>query len=291
VSRVLEEVMSYANEDVASIRKHWIIFVKMAKRILIFAIIMCIFNARTRGIVTDLAGSAMQQSYLSEEDQAQIRELENELHMSVTDAADKLINIVTIVEIGIVLIYALISFIKTFATYKSVGLQVNNIQIKGYSGVARIGQVNTSLEQIWFVRTNTSLLGSMLNYGSIEVNLNGVVFSMTHMTGVAEFQEAIILLQEAQKEGRIFRSDMRHEQTVQNQTYAQVQALGMLTQTVSQALPYANQNQAIGQTQVDMLPHQNPEFANGNPVMQQACAPVNPEFTQPQATAMNYTNP
>ena len=228
MSKALEEVMQYAYEDVASIRKHWIIFVRLAWRILIFG-------------VADYLVYWKLNRYI-----AAIMDFVNEL---VPKIPFQLSKYVLFYCIGAFVLYGLVNFIKTLIIYKTVGLHVNNIQIKGVSGLASIGQINSSLEQVGSVRTHASIWGRLFKYGNIEIQLQGRTFTLTDMTKVSQFQESIILLQEAMKESRNMRSDERHDESLKNQTMAQVQAMGMLSQTISQvgALPGAAANAgAIG---------------------------------------------
>lgn len=225
MSKALEEVLNYANEDVASIRKHWVIFVRMAKRIILFGI-----------------GDFLVYWKLSHYIEA-VMDFINELIPKIPFQLSKYVLIYCILAF---VIYAGKDFICTLIVYKTVGLSINNIQIKGVSGLASIGQINSSLEQIGSVRSHQSLFGRLFHYGNIEINLQGSYFTMFDMTDVTKFQESIILLQEAMKESRNMRSDERHDDSLKNQTMAQVQAMGMLSQTISQALPgSAGQPQAI----------------------------------------------
>lgn len=101
------------------------------------------------------------------------------------------------------------------------------------------------MEQVGWVETKIPLFGRLFHYGSIQINLHGSVFTMVDMVDVEKFQEAIIYLQEAQKEGRAFRSDIRRDESFAKQTMAQVKAMGMLSQTISEALPVANNKLAL----------------------------------------------
>lgn len=224
MSKALEEVLQYANDDAASIHKHWIIFIKMAKTIIIFSIIVALLFANFSNIISNFGNF--------------INELVPSLPFMISDN-------LTLLEIMIILLFSLVQFFKTYIIYKTVGLTVNNIQIKGKSGLVDIGNINSSLEQIGYIKTHIPLFGRLFKYGSVEINLHGTVFTMIDMTMVEEFQEAVILLQEAQKEGRVLRSDVRHDATIAKQTIAQVQAVGLLSKTISQALPSPTQNKTI----------------------------------------------
>ncbi len=224
MSKVLKEVMQYANDDTASIHKHWIIFIKMAKTIIIFSLIVVLSFTNLNNMISNMGDF--------------INELVPSLPFMISDN-------LTLLEIMIILLFSLVQFLKTYIIYKTVGLTVNNIQIKGKSGLVDIGNINSSLEQIGYIKTHIPLFGRLFNYGSVEINLHGTVFTMIDMTMVEEFQEAVILLQEAQKEGRVLRSDVRHDATITNQTMAQVQAVGLLSKTISQALPSPTQNKTI----------------------------------------------
>ena len=230
MSKALDEVMSYAYEDVASIRKHWIIFVRMAKSIILF------------GLADYLIYWKLSKYMVG------ILDFINELIPKIPFQLSKYILHYCI---GIFLIYTLKQVIRTIIIYKTVGLHVNNIQIKGVSGLLDIGEINSSLEQVGSVRTHASIWGRLFKYGNIEIQLQGRTFTLTDMTKVSQFQESIILLQEAMKESRNMRSDERHDESLKNQTMAQVQAMGMLSQTISQvgALPGAAANAGAIETQ------------------------------------------
>ena len=231
MSKALDEVMQYAYEDVASIHKHWIIFVRMAKRIIVFGILDYLVYWKLSKYI------------------AAVMDIVNELVPKIPFQLSKYILYYCI---GIFVLYFLKQFITTLIVFKTVGLHVNNIQIKGVSGLIDIGEINSSLEQVGSVRTHASLWGRLFHYGDIVINLQGRSFTMTDMTDVSKFQESIILLQEAMKESRNMRSDERHDESLKNQTMAQVQAMGMLSQTISQAaqaLPGAPANAGAIETQ------------------------------------------
>ena len=231
MSKALQEVMQYANEDVASIRKHWIVFVYMVRRIIIFALIIMFLNIKATKLLGGIGDF-----------------INNKIPSFPFVIREHLI----LLGIILILLYAVVQFISTYVMYKTVGLTVNNIQIKGTSGLVEIGQVNSSLEQIGYVKTDISLLGRILKYGSIEITLHDATFTMNAMTEVEKFQEAIILLQEAQKEGRTLRSDERQDESRMNAAIMQTQAMAMLNQTISQALPGTN-NQAIESSEQELI--------------------------------------
>lgn len=227
MSRALDEVMQYANEDVASIHKHWIIFVKMARRILIFGLGDFLVYWKLGHFLNTLFDCI------------------NELVPKISFQISKYTMLYCIL---ILLIYSVRQIVMTIIEYKTVGLTINNIQIKGVSGIVSIGQINAPLDQIGSVTSRQSLWGRVFNYGNIHIKLQGTSFIMTDMTDVPKFQESVILLQEAMKESRNMRSDERHDESIKNQTMAQVQAMGMLSQTISQisqALPGAFNNTVV----------------------------------------------
>ena len=179
MSRAFDEVLQYANEDVISTRKHWIIFVHMARRIILFAIAAGFLYYRAHEFLGSIGDF--------------INSLISALPFSIRD------NLLAI-TIEIVFVYALIDFIKTYIIYKTVGLKANNIQIIGKSGLADIGQISASIDQLGCVKTHIPLLGRICHYGSIEINLPNNSFTMPYMTNVESFQESVTILQTAAKE-------------------------------------------------------------------------------------------
>ncbi len=234
MSKALQEVMQYANEDVASIHKHWIIFVKTFFKVIAFAIAM--------GFIKEFSILGW---------------LAETIDSIFTSLPFLLSENITFFMVFIIFVYAVIEFIRTYIIYKTVGLTINNIQIKGKSGLANVGQVNASLEWVEYVHVKNPLFGRIFNYGNIEIGLKSNPFILHDMVDVDKFQEAIILMQEAQKEGRTLRSDERQDESRMNAAIMQTQAMGMLNQTISQALPGVNHNQSIEQNRQQSIEDNN----------------------------------
>lgn len=214
MSKALEEVRQYSNEDVASIRKHWIIFVRMANQqiVKIFLILFLYFKIRKW-----------------------INPIADEINKEFPQVPFELKKGIWWVII-IYLLWSVISkFVKTLVEYKTVGLMINNIQIKGKTGLIDIGIVNASLEQVTSVNIEEPLLGRIFNYGTIMVTLGNNVIVMKDMINTEQFQDAIIMLQEAQKEGRNIRNAERHAKTINIQTEAQVKVMGDISQAIRNA--------------------------------------------------------
>ncbi len=229
MSKALNEVMGYANEDVASIHKHWIIFVKMAWRIIIFAVVIGLIYVKANNIV----------GYIGDF----INNLFPAIPFMIRDNQ-------LFISVMLVFLYAIEEFIKTYIIFKTVSLTVNNIQIKGKSGLANIGHINASLEQIGYVQAHISLFGRLLKYGSIEITLHGATFTMTDMTEVERFHEAVVLLQEAQKEGRNMRSEERNADYNRDIMYSQARLDDERSINAQMLADQSRQNAAMLQAQV-----------------------------------------
>lgn len=235
MSKALSEVMQYANEDVASIRKHWIVFVKMVWRIFIFSVIVAVLRFKVTWIL-NIIGDL-------------INNLLTFLPFMIKDN-------LTLISILAILIYSIKQILTTYGEYTTVGLTINNIQIKGKSGLVDIGFVNSSLDQVRYVKTDSSLFGRLLNYGQIEISIHNATFTMYNMTEVAKFQEAIIMMQEAQKEGRNIRSEERN--AVYNReimlTQAKLDNESRMNQAKAQAQAFAAIVQNSNNTSENALP-------------------------------------
>lgn len=215
MSKAMETVMNYANEDVASISKHWIIFLKTTKRILIRVVVILLVYIKGKKYLDLLADK--------------INSLITAIPFEIKEHLLLLIGIYLVIKtIG--------DYVETYIEYKTVGLSVNNIQIKGKSGLLDVGVVNASLEQVTSIEVFTPFWGRFLDYGTIRVSLGGKAFTMFHMVKVEKFQEAIVLLQEAQKEGRDIRQAERHAQVIEAQTKAQVQAISAISTSLNECI-------------------------------------------------------
>jgi hypothetical protein len=231
MSKALDEVMQYSNEDVASISKHWIIFVKAAISVLIKAVVLIFLYFKTRTWLDSLA------------------DMINESFEQIPFEIKKYLLLILMV---LIVVSAIKRFVSTYIEYKTVGLIVNNIQIKGKSGLVNVGVVNASLEQVAYVKVFTPLWGRIFHYGNIEVSLAGGSFTMIDMVNIEQFQDAIVMLQEAQKEGRNIRGAERNAETVRAQTMAQVQALTSISQTMAQGIAQ-NKNMSIEENKVEAI--------------------------------------
>ncbi len=226
MGKALNEVRSYAYEDVTSIHKHWIIFLKRIFRLLFFAVFLVVVYTLGKDYLIIAC---------------------NFINGIIPSIPFLLKDYLLVIFIAFFALKAFIGLVTTFIEYLTVGLQINNIQIKGKSGLANVGMVNASLDQISNVRVNIPLIGRFFGYGDIYISAQGIDFCMSNMKGVLEFQDAVILLQEAQKEGRALRSDERRNVSIMNQTEAQIRAMGMIANTINQRLPGPDSgNQYVG---------------------------------------------
>lgn len=216
MGKALQEVMQYSNEDIAKIKKHWIIFLKTA--------ISCVTKILVVVLICIKEGTIVQQ----------IGDMVNGWFSFISFR----INDYIFQVIFLLLAFSVVkSFVKTYIEYKTVSLSINNIQIKGKTGLVDIGIVNASLEQIDYVKVISPLFGRLFGYGNIEITLSGRSFVLLNMMNAEEFQDAIVTMQEAQKEGRAIRDSERHAKTIQAQTMAQVQAISSLSHSLSAELP------------------------------------------------------
>lgn len=212
MSKALEEVIQYYNEDVAEINKHWIIFVKTAINVIITSVVILFIYAKSKHWINLLA---------------------NTVNNTFDKIPFKIKEYIYPALIIVLILSAIVKFIETYIVYKTVSLKINNIQIKGKSGLANIGTVNAGLEQIGYVKVFTPFWGRIFKYGSIEIALGGNSFTMTEMVNAEPFQDAVIMLQETQKEGRHIREAERTERTLQAQTAAHIQALNGISQNLA----------------------------------------------------------
>lgn len=225
MGKTLEVVMNYANEDVASIHKHWIIFLKTTINVLIRITFFLFAYFKGRIYIEFLADSI---NYY-------VPVIPFEIKKFILPAIVLYLTVKTVW-----------SYVETYQEYKTVALAINNIQIKGVSGLFDIGVVNASLEQVSYVKVYVPFWGGIFHYGTIEISLDGRTFSLRHMVQVEEFQNAIILLQEAQKEGRNIRQDERHDESLQRHTMQQAQILTAISQDMKQAIMQQQNNSITG---------------------------------------------
>lgn len=219
MSQALNVVMNYANEDVAAISKHWIIFLKTTKKILIRIFIVMLIYIKGKRYLDLLADK--------------VNSLVPAIPFEIKEHLLTLIGIYLIIK-------TIWDYVETYIEYKTVGLSVNNIQIKGKSGLLDVGVINASLEKVSSVEVFTPFWGRFLNYGTIRISLEEKGFTMFYMVKAERFQEAIILLQEAQKEGRDIRQAERHAQVIEAQTKAQVQAISAISTSLSEYIEQKN---------------------------------------------------
>ena len=224
MGKTLDTVIQYASEDVAKISKHWIIFLKRTKKLIIHILIILLLYSWAKNWLYSFSDK--------------INELEPSIPFEIKLYIFPAILIYFVIKV-------ITGFFKTFIEYKTIGLSINNIQIKGKSGLLDVGIVNVPLEQIQNVKVYAPLWGRVFHYGSITISTNNGNIVMTNMTNVEQFQDAIILLQEAQKEGRNIRQAERHEKTIESQTIAQVKAIE--AQTIAQVQMLSDISQNINQ--------------------------------------------
>ncbi|MDO4509294.1 MAG: PH domain-containing protein [Lachnospiraceae bacterium] len=236
MSKAVNEALGYSNEDVVEIHKHWIIFVKIAIKIIIESAVLIFIFVKWGAILEDL-----------------VRMIEIDVPSLTINPAIVPKLTVTI----IVLVNAIVKLIATNIEYRTVGLKANNTYIQGQSGIASIGIISTSLDKIISISLSMSLLGRILHYGSIRISINGYMeFSMDYMVNTEQFQEAVLLLQDAQLEGRNIRQAERQgdiqRDIVREQTAAQTQAMATLGQNIGMGIAQSL-NQGIVQNNTNEL--------------------------------------
>lgn len=221
MGKTLDIVMNYANEDVAKIHKHWIIFIKRTIRVLV-------------RIVTTLFVFYSSKSWI-----AYFADKINQVVPAIPFEIKKYVFPILLLYI---FIKTIIDYINTIIEYKTVGLSINNIQLKGKSGLLDVGIVNIPLDQIENVRVHAPFWGRIFHYGSISISTYSANISMTDMINVEKFQDAIVLLQEAQREGRSIRQSERQEQAIEAHAIAQVRAIEAQTAAQVQVLSELSKN-------------------------------------------------
>lgn len=231
MSQALYEAMQYSNEDSVEIKKHWIVIFKAIVGLLIkIAIILYIYRRWGEAIFNIIF------DLLDPKSIPISRDILPELVVSI-----------------ILMAIALKDLISAYLEYKTVGLQINNSFIKGKSGVASVGIISASLDKISNVKVLVPLWGRIFHYGTVEISLLGYdSFLMKYMVNAAQFQEAVMLFQEAQVEGRNIRQAERQgdiqRDISREQTMMQVQAMSALGQTLSQSIA-----QGIAQNNSDAM--------------------------------------
>jgi len=228
MGKTLDTVMHYANEDVAKITKHWIIFLKKTRSLIIRIIIVLLLYHWFKDKLEALA---------------------DKLNQSKPSIPFEIKEYIFPAILLYLLLKVVTGYIKTFVEYKTVGLSINNVQLKGQSGLLDVGIVNIPLEKIQNIQVHVPFWGRIFHYGAIIITTTTATgdIMMGDMTNVEKFQDAIVLLQEAQKEGRNIRQAERQEKAIEAhataqvraleaQTRAQVQMLSTLSQSINQQL-------------------------------------------------------
>lgn len=173
MSKALNEVMNYANEDEVSIYPHWIVYLKAAvstiiPAIFVFPIVFLI--ARTRFKVWGIT-------------------------------------------LIIFLIVAAYRFFQVHAYYSTTVITVNNIRIYGETGLAENEIISAPLDTVGHAQCVTSFLGRKLGYGTISIVLETGPITLTDMVNARKFCEAVILMKEAYGEAARIRQDERNDKS------------------------------------------------------------------------------
>ncbi len=211
MSKALNEVLGYANEDSIDVKKHWVVLLLAARNILIriaIVLFVCIKWADFWMALMDEINSEIPG-----------------IPINLKQWFFVIVALITLIRSVVILTHALVE-------YYTVQLSVNNIRIFGKSGIVEIGTINTSLDHVGSVVVQNSFWGEIFHYGSLVIDLNGRKMRMRYMKNAQEFQDAIILLQEAQKEGRNLRQAERHADIIEAQTQAQVMAIAGITESI-----------------------------------------------------------
>lgn len=234
MSKTLDTVMQYAIEDVAKITKHWIIFLKRTKRLIMRIIIVLLLYHWLKDKLEILAD--------------RINQLKPAIPFEIKEYIFPAILLYLLFKV-------VTGYIKTFVEYKTVGLSINNVQLKGQSGLLDVGIVNIPLERIQNVHVHAPFWGRIFHYGTITISTTTGKITMSDMVNVEKFQDAIVLLQEAQKEGRNIRQAERQEKAIEAQTSAQVKALEAQTKAHVQILSTIthNMNQELNQKETPLI--------------------------------------
>jgi hypothetical protein len=218
MSKALDEVFEYSNEDEYTIRKHWIIFVFTALKVILrTAVVLFVYNT-------------FELLWL---------EIADMLNDFLTIIPFSVRDYLFLIILFILIAWAIKDFVITYAEYTSVSLTINNIRIKGNSGIFGDVAVNSSLENLVDVSTDCSLLGNLFNYAGIRVQISAgayvTEFKIKYMADAKKFLDVVLYYQEAQKEGRNIRAEERRERTLDKQTDRQIQAQIQLMQAQTMA--------------------------------------------------------
>ena len=203
MSKVLDNVISYANEDTISIQKHWYIFVKMGFRIL------GMFLAQVLILLI-------------------IKKISFFVVLAFLIAAGR-------------------DVLVTYLTYKNTYISANNITIKSQDGVFNISQQAIPLRDLKSVTHTTSLLGSIFHYSSITIRSEKDYVHYDYMTNVQQFEQVVMLMNEASKEGTQIRSDERRDETMMNHAMVNAKTMEALAQNISEAITMRPQYEAISE--------------------------------------------
>lgn len=240
MGKTLDTVMHYAHEDVAKIKKHWVIFIKKTKSLIIRIIVVLLLHHWLKDKLEALADK--------------INQLKPTIPFEIKEYIFPAIILYLLIKV-------VVGYIKTITEYNTVGLSINNIQLKGQSGLLDVGIVNIPLEKIQNIQVHTPFWGRVFHYGAIIISTTTPTgdIMMGDMTNVEQFQDAIVLLQEAQKEGRNIRQAERQEKAIAAHAAAQVKALE--AQTTAQVQMLSNISQSInrGLEQTEHIPIESNE--------------------------------
>ena len=184
MSKALNQVMNYANEDEVSIYKHWVVFVRAGLRSIITALILFITTFMIASNRFNVKGGML----------------------------------------IVALIISSYNFFKAYSIYKTTVLTINNIRIYGETGLKDLGAMNAPLDEVVSAIYSKSFFGQMFGYGSVRIELRNGSFVMDDMINVEAFCEAVILMREAHSEAKRIRQDERNDKSRQNAAIIGAQA-------------------------------------------------------------------
>ena len=119
-------------------------------------------------------------------------------------------------------IIGLFGIVYVAIRYATTKLVVSSKRVHGKYGIIQINTIDSPLTKVTDITVQKGILGSIFNYGKIEMRTGGGKFAISGITNPELIRNTILKAADEMEEGRFERQTRRYEEAIREQTMAQM---------------------------------------------------------------------
>ena len=119
-------------------------------------------------------------------------------------------------------IIGLFGIVYVAIRYATTKLVVSSKRVHGKYGIIQINTIDSPFTKVTDITVQKGILGSIFNYGKIEMRTGGGKFAISGITNPELIRNTILQAADEMEEGRFERQTRRYEEAIREQTMAQM---------------------------------------------------------------------